>query len=473
MQAARDAMARGDSARCLALLLDAWRDTRDPALADLIDRVSAHAAKPWDVVFPSSRRHQSLRWRVRSERHDICELPALLAGWSVFFVIEELAKWPDDPRIAKKIVERISQTYRTEQAAACALLARLGDHRGLPALREAGPPWSEIEMAEHGVVDGIAEIDALLARTIAEEQARAQDRQARFARVYDNPHDLAERAVLADWLLERNDPRGEFIALQLATPTRENLRRVKQLLRANRRAFLGDLREAIFGGHFQFERGFLASCSIDMREIDDVKHTREWATLTSVSLEHDGERGRTFAPLFPKLPLLEDISGMGTETFEALVTGASPNVRSLSFDARRVQTPAIVRELAALPHLRSVTISYPRDWFVGGGAWQRLESVAIIDDLERAGYWLDVFARPYSARLRTLTLLESFLESSWTFRFTRPARLRIVLQSFRWARDQRTRLLLALRSIPDRSLDSIRIDEPVDGIEDELARIRR
>jgi uncharacterized protein (TIGR02996 family) len=37
-----------------------------------------------------------------------------------------------------------------------------------------------------------------------------------LAEVYASPDDDAPRLVYADWLQERDDPRGEFIALQIA-----------------------------------------------------------------------------------------------------------------------------------------------------------------------------------------------------------------------------------------------------------------
>ncbi len=53
--------------------------------------------------------------------------------------------------------------------------------------------------------------------------------RALFAEVYARPDDDAPRLVLADHLLELGDPRGEFLALQLAkgkpTPSARRKRR--------------------------------------------------------------------------------------------------------------------------------------------------------------------------------------------------------------------------------------------------------
>lgn len=60
-----------------------------------------------------------------------------------------------------------------------------------------------------------------------------------FAKVYADPTDDAIRAVLADLLTERGDPRGEFIALQLARHA------TKGTLKAEERALLAEADRAL------------------------------------------------------------------------------------------------------------------------------------------------------------------------------------------------------------------------------------
>src|SRR5688500_5341913 len=120
LEAARTAIASDDAPRALALLLDVWRDTRDPALADLIDRVSAFVETPSDVVFPSSPRRLYMRWQTRLAARASCDLPALLRTWHWHGIssFERLATWPDDPRIAARVAEMIPVRFQAEQGVA-------------------------------------------------------------------------------------------------------------------------------------------------------------------------------------------------------------------------------------------------------------------------------------------------------------------------------------------------------------------
>ena len=63
-----------------------------------------------------------------------------------------------------------------------------------------------------------------------------------FAECLAKPDDDAPRAVLADALLEREDPRGELIALQLRPELGEaETKRVAALLRKHEKQWLGEL----------------------------------------------------------------------------------------------------------------------------------------------------------------------------------------------------------------------------------------
>src|SRR5262249_10266051 len=89
----------------------------------------------------------------------------------------------------------------------------------------------------------------------------------------ENPDDLAAHAAYGDYLMERGDPRGEFIQVQLALedpgrPAKERTRlrkRENELLKQHGRQWLGDLGRFLFGDwsgedkpyHYQFARGWL------------------------------------------------------------------------------------------------------------------------------------------------------------------------------------------------------------------------
>ena len=83
-----------------------------------------------------------------------------------------------------------------------------------------------------------------------------------LAAVYEAPHDDAPRLVLADHLVQRGDPRGELINLQLAraagraddTPRAREL----ELLAASNGQWVGRIGLAIDVERFVFHRGFVA-----------------------------------------------------------------------------------------------------------------------------------------------------------------------------------------------------------------------
>lgn len=84
-----------------------------------------------------------------------------------------------------------------------------------------------------------------------------------YAAIYGDPDDDAPRHVLADYLSDRGDPRGEFISLQLARGRKRiGLARELELLQANAAEWLGALAPVIDVPHSKFERGFLAHAAI-------------------------------------------------------------------------------------------------------------------------------------------------------------------------------------------------------------------
>ena len=82
-----------------------------------------------------------------------------------------------------------------------------------------------------------------------------------LARVHEAPDDDTAKLVVADALLERKDPRGEFIALQFKVwrgeATKEDRARVSALLSKHRARWLGPLIDVLEPESVVFEKGFL------------------------------------------------------------------------------------------------------------------------------------------------------------------------------------------------------------------------
>jgi uncharacterized protein (TIGR02996 family) len=113
-------------------------------------------------------------------------------------------------------------------------------------------------------------------------------REALLAAIYDAPGDLAARAVYADWLLDRGDPRGELITLQLReVVTKEQEARARELVDAHAEQWIGRLTEITTW--IEFEGGFLARCGLS-RIPKWAIGRREWATVKHIGISDDWSR---------------------------------------------------------------------------------------------------------------------------------------------------------------------------------------
>ncbi|MEO8703353.1 MAG: TIGR02996 domain-containing protein [Kofleriaceae bacterium] len=84
--------------------------------------------------------------------------------------------------------------------------------------------------------------------------------------IYERPDDDAPRWVYTDYLLERGDPRGEFLVLQLLRGrrplTRDELRSERMLLQYVERWVPNEVARKTMRHTWRFERGFLARCHL-------------------------------------------------------------------------------------------------------------------------------------------------------------------------------------------------------------------
>lgn len=111
-----------------------------------------------------------------------------------------------------------------------------------------------------------------------------------FSAVWADPTNDAPRAVLADALSERGDPRGEFISLQLArhagSSTVESRRRERELLTTHHDSWVGPIAPLIEHAHVAFERGFVSECRLRaVKEAKRPKRHPAWSTITGFSAD--------------------------------------------------------------------------------------------------------------------------------------------------------------------------------------------
>ncbi|MDP1823091.1 MAG: TIGR02996 domain-containing protein [Archangium sp.] len=287
-------------------LLERWRTTRSPLLADTLQRL---AGDEWVARMKGLARLNTERARAQLPRAITLDDPRM----TVFLVECLLApRWPSTGGrpIWSSIFER---------------LVALRDSRALEPLRRAleTPPhfmgiahtkWmlAELQLAVSALEEacrGLPQDDeitrALAAGATGLRPARpggyfggkakqSTGLQGLLEAVWARPDDDATRLVVADALLEQNDPWGEFITLQFriasGQATAVEQKRAASLLHVNAQRFGGPIAHIATKDSWAFEKGFLVSCSADRsmvprRRWEDAASAPHWATVRSVTLD--------------------------------------------------------------------------------------------------------------------------------------------------------------------------------------------
>ncbi|MFT3708261.1 MAG: TIGR02996 domain-containing protein [Archangium sp.] len=119
--------------------------------------------------------------------------------------------------------------------------------------------------------------------------AGARDEAALFANVYADPSNDAPRLVLADFLTERGDPRGEFITLQCTAPGTD-VKREKALLKEHEKKWLGAI-APVLAKDVEWKRGFPVKGRAlfkAQRDADKFGNAPEWATFEELEWSEPG-----------------------------------------------------------------------------------------------------------------------------------------------------------------------------------------
>jgi uncharacterized protein (TIGR02996 family) len=416
----RAALARGDEENALQHALSAWQTQPSPALGRVIRALSERVATESPAFLTGSGDLAVEAWLMLAERAKPEGVPALIATLSdvppevAVQRLELVASWPSDPRVDEWCVahlERLpaqprrSERYwlrhldRLEQIADAALLPRLealhglwrsqqgrtvrgwlGRHLGrlLPRLRLRlrgdEPDDPELIELERSLQAAPEESD-LLVRLLA--------------CVYADPEALAPRLVYADALVDRGDPRGEFILLQCQRPDDPDARaRAQQLLEEHLLLWLGELRPLLRSDGLVFEEGFLARCHVRSPRAD----------LHPERLQHPAFATVRALTGSVRIGLRRDLRSLRELEFDAQSAVENeglqrPWVELLSGEARPIEAleynpsselPSEEIELlmccASLPRLRRLTLEYPTRELL-----QRLCEAPVLDRLHLLG----------------------------------------------------------------------------------------
>ncbi len=300
----------------LEQLLAAWRETRDPALEPLIRRAGTEVARARGALSARSKGELETRWLALAEGCDAADIDRLLetpwpATWKPALArVTALARLPPDPRIALGVVVRAGMyasggAQPLHEAVASLILRMPTATLAEPiaaAIVDRGSYYGTAYLRARQAVEEVtprAAPPALIAAATARFGERAE-LAALWATHVANPADLAHRAVLADALQVAGDPRGEFIALQLAGG------RAAALLAEHEETWFGTIPK-IDRCSRRFARGFpvglrtSASAEALLRTLDDPA----WVTIEDLAIETFEDE---VAPLIRRLPMLRRLA---------------------------------------------------------------------------------------------------------------------------------------------------------------------
>jgi uncharacterized protein (TIGR02996 family) len=244
-------------------------------------------------------------------------------------------------------------------------------------------------------------------------------REALEAAIRDDPDDLAAHSALADYLQERGDPRGEFIAVQLALedPKRPAAQRKKlkqqeqKLFFAHGREWLGPTLDdagcrwdaaSTQGRATTFRRGWLWALSVE--SVDDecarvfqaLAATPEARFLHDLTIEREPDVSlkvlarAAFAPFLRRLHLGEQqgythTGGAGL----AMLVSACPRLESLLVYAHLRQADAARLFAASMPALRDLEVCctwhYPLDVLAKNPTLTRLRRILFYPHMQEGG----------------------------------------------------------------------------------------
>lgn len=391
--------------RALGCALEAWRTTRSPVLADLIDRLAARCGPAEPVPTRGAQRW----WMQRARTYDPVTATVLLADAAelaprtgierkLFDRLAVLATWPDDPRVARVLAAwfagaNIGWTYAHDEATVgfyeqlAAQLVRLRDARAIATLERVlaeprgltvGLRERQRELAGHAI-DVLADVllDAPLPDGAAGEIARwcpspapppaAPDERALWLAAADSAD---ARLVLADYLLERGDRRGEIITLACAGGE-DRARRATALLHEHWERWLGDLALVLDRGNCTFTGGVLAIATVGLYTTPvwayaKVASHRELATIHTVRPGWNAsEPGYlAFVDALPRLPGRIRLTATMIEPFARTRPRWPMRALELVTNLPDLRAPlAHVAELAAaaLPDVEEIELPQPGD----------------------------------------------------------------------------------------------------------------
>jgi uncharacterized protein (TIGR02996 family) len=204
-----------------------------------------------------------------------------------------------------------------------------------------------------------------------------------YEQVCAAPADDGPRRVLADYLLERELPRGELLAHALAgSPT------YADLLAAKRETWLAPLAAIVPSDTARFDRGFLSDVELFAVDRAHCGHP----ALASIERIH--VHAGSASLLHPTMRALRELGAINRAWLEDLVAVQRPwAIETLDVEVSDVGMIELLRDTAALPELRHLSLrgdftEQSISWLREAAWWQGLERLTIVDALNAPHTWL-------------------------------------------------------------------------------------
>ncbi|MFT3692475.1 MAG: TIGR02996 domain-containing protein [Kofleriaceae bacterium] len=418
-------------ADALDALLARYRATPAPELAEAIRAVGKRAIVTVPITFGTSDGARAKKMLARiptstgAERGRLLdEIKPIRMALRLDRLEAMLAHHGDDPRISDQLCEILEAIVRAHRLDAnpgvlprvWSMIERCGGIRE----RIEALPFVPSEVAytaarDHALsvlvpapvlpaaeVALYREVTALAATLHAKDDQRARERAGLLAAIYADPAAPAPKAIYADWLQHQADPRGEFIALQLASDSLTSAERalIKLYDKDWRYPFPAG------AGYVEYRDGFPVRAAYDTGPIDDDP---AWSTVESAAgvPTSDGSH----VPLLVELREIRDMHMfMLTRLTKPLAVRTlhwrqSPHVRSTA-EAVRIDMFSELDKITVLPALR---VLHVLRWVAQRSQVERLMASVIGRQLEHVS--VDVAVADFPAALEAIVAsprLESF-----------------------------------------------------------------
>lgn len=231
-------------------------------------------------------------------------------------------------------------------------------------------------------------------REAAKQRAKPFDARATelFLDACANATDDGPRRVLADYLIEQDDSRGEYLSLALSQLDREGRARREALLEEHRWSWLHPLGSVIPKLGARFERGLLASADVEVGTDDlaTVEHALAWG---SVERLHFLPGTTDFVS--PAMRALREVGPLTSSGLSRLLDGSTWTIEHLRV---WLATPLEEDQLVAakLPKLKHLSFELasgtehgpPYAKLKTASWWNQLERVTWLRDVEGSSPWL-------------------------------------------------------------------------------------